>query len=224
MRSVALIVAAGRGSRMQADMPKQYMLLGGHPVLWHTVQVFLGSDAIDRVCVVIHPEDQPLYDRAFGAMSDERLAPPVLGGASRAESVRLGLDALAADQPDYVLIHDGARPFCPPELISAVLEPLAQVEGAFAALPMVDALWRAKECEAQHPVSREGLWRAQTPQAFRYKAIHAAHTSGDTTAADDVATARAAGMRVRLVDGAEENFKITRPSDLTRAEQILAAR
>ena len=221
MTNAALIVAAGRGSRMRQEMPKQYLSLGGRAVLWHTVQAFLASDRIDMVRVVIHPDDQALYDGAVAGIADTRLGAPVHGGASRAASVRLGLEALQADAPEHVLIHDAARPFCPTDLIAAVLEPLAQVDGAFAALPVVDALWKAEGSEALSPVSREGLWRAQTPQAFRFDAILAAHVTGDAAAADDVEIACTAGLRVRVIEGAEDNFKITLPRDLARAEELL---
>lgn len=224
MSNAALIVAAGRGSRMMQDMPKQYLTLGGRAVLWHTVQAFLASDRIDAVRVVIHPDDRVLYDSAVAGTNDPRLGAPVSGGASRAASVRLGLEALQADAPDHVLIHDAARPFCTPRLIAAVLDPLVQVDGAFAALPVVDALWKAEGTEAITPVSREGLWRAQTPQAFRFEPILAAHATGDAAAADDVEIARSVGLTVRVVEGAEENFKITLPRDLARAEQVLAQR
>ena len=221
MTNAALIVAAGRGSRMMQDMPKQYLELGGHAVLWHTVQAFLASDQMHAVRVVIHPDDRALYDHAVAGIEDARLGAPVPGGTSRAASVRLGLEALQGDMPQHVLIHDAARPFCTAPLIAAVLEPLAQVDGAFAALPVVDALWKTDGIEAIAPVSRDSLWRAQTPQAFRYTAILAAHATGDAAAADDVEIARKAGMTVRVVEGSEDNFKITLPRDLERAEHVL---
>lgn len=222
MTNAALIVAAGRGSRMMRETPKQYLSLGGRAVLWHTVQAFLGSDLIDHVRVVIHLEDRALYDAAVAGINDARLGDPVPGGASRAASVRLGLEALQADAPAHVLIHDAARPFCSPDLIAAVLDPLLEVEGAFAALPVVDALWKADGTLATEPVPREGLWRAQTPQAFRFEAIMKAHAKGNAAAADDVAIARQAGLTVRVVEGDEANFKITLPRDLERAERMLA--
>src|SRR6056297_683527 len=224
MTNAALIVAAGRGSRMMRDTPKQYLPLAGHAVLWHTVQAFLASSDIDRVCVVIQPEDRALYDAAVAGIDDVRLAEPVSGGASRAASVRLGLEALQIDTPDHVLIHDAARPFCSPDLIAAVLAPRTEVDGAFAALPVVDALWKAEGSEALTPVSREGLWRAQTPQGFRYAAILAAHANGDADAADDVETARKAGLTVHVVEGSDDNFKITLPRDLARARLLIADR
>ncbi|SHI06700.1 2-C-methyl-D-erythritol 4-phosphate cytidylyltransferase [Marivita hallyeonensis] len=222
MTNAALIVAAGRGSRMGAETPKQYLTLGEHAVLTHTIQAFLASDRIDCVRAVIHPEDYAPYTQATEDVTDPRLLPPVPGGATRAVSVRLGLEALAEVRPTHVLIHDAARPFCPPDLITRVIDALATAEGAFAALPVVDALWRTDGTKATTPVSREGLWRAQTPQAFRFDAILAAHRSGPEDAADDVAIARRAGLTVAVVDGSEENFKITRPADLDRAERLLA--
>lgn len=221
MRTAALIVAAGRGNRMMQSTPKQYLPLGYHTVLWHTVRAFLGSDKIDRVCVVIHPDDRALYASSVAGIKDVRLGDPVLGGASRKASVHLGLKALKLENPTHVLIHDAARPFCSHDLIAAVLAPLSEVEGAFAALPVVDALWTADHMVAQTPVSRDGLWRAQTPQAFQFDAILAAHTKEDAAAVDDVEIARNAGLTVRLVEGSEENFKITRPCDLERAEHVL---
>lgn len=221
MTNAALIVAAGRGSRMLQEIPKQYLTLGSHTVLWHTIQAFLAAERIDAVRVVIHPDDLALYNSAVAGIEDARLGVPVPGGASRASSVRLGLEALQAVAPENVLIHDAARPFCATNLIASVLEPLTEVEGAFAALPVVDALWKAEGAETISPVSRESLWRAQTPQAFRYEAILAAHANGDVGAADDVEIARNAGLTVRVVKGTEENFKITLPEDLVRAEQVL---
>lgn len=222
MTNAALIVAAGRGSRMMRETPKQYLSLGEHTVLWHTVQVFLSSSDISHICVVIHPDDQIQYYQAIADLNDPRLLPPVHGGASRAASVRLGLEGLSEKAPVNVLIHDAARPLCPSRLITAVLEPLEEVEGAFAALPVVDALWRTEGVEALDSIPRAGLWRAQTPQAFRYEDILRAHLLGDDGAADDVETARQAGLRVHVIQGAEENFKITLPSDLDRAEQLLS--
>lgn len=224
MTNAALIVAAGRGSRMMQEMPKQYLSLGGHAVLWHTVQAFLAAEQIHAVRVVIHPDDRALYDSAVAGITDARLGDPVLGGATRAVSVRLGLEALQTDAPEHVLIHDAARPFCTPALIAAVLAPLVEVEGAFAALPVVDALWKVEDGSAVEPVVRDGLWRAQTPQGFRYKAILAAHASGNSAAADDVEIACRAGLRVRVVEGSEGNFKLTLPNDFVRAEDIVKPR
>ena len=221
MTNAALIVAAGRGSRMAAETPKQYLTLGAHTVLHHTVTAFLASDQIDTVQVVIHPDDTGLYTTATARITDPRLQPPVHGGASRSASVRLGLEALSDDAPHTVLIHDAARPFCPADLITRVIAALADTDGAFAALPVVDALWATQDGCATTPLPRDALWRAQTPQAFRFEAILRAHQALREDMADDVAVARKAGLSVGVVEGAEDNFKITHPDDLARAEAVL---
>ena len=222
MTNAALIVAAGRGSRMEAKTPKQYLTLGGYAVLHHTVCAFLASDQIDEVRVVIHPDDATLYAAAMADITHPGLLPSVHGGASRSVSVRLGLEALADAAPDNVLIHDAARPFCSTDLISRVLEALSDADGAFAALPVVDALWYIDAGRALTPVPRDGLWRAQTPQAFRYDAIRKAYQHVTAQAADDVAVARAVGLSVQVVEGEEDNFKVTRPRDLERAQEFLS--
>jgi 2-C-methyl-D-erythritol 4-phosphate cytidylyltransferase/2-C-methyl-D-erythritol 2,4-cyclodiphosphate synthase len=218
MRTAGLIVAAGRGQRLGDPVPKQYLPLGRGTVLGRAVAALLAEAQVDAVQVVIHPDDRPLYDAATAGIADPRLRPPVAGGESRARSVLLGLEALAADPPDHVLIHDAARPFVSPAVVAAVLGALETAPAAFPALPVVDALWRAEAGAAQEPAAREGLWRAQTPQGFRFAAILAAHRAHAGAAADDVAVARAAGLAVRVVPGEEANFKITTPEDLARAQ------
>jgi 2-C-methyl-D-erythritol 4-phosphate cytidylyltransferase / 2-C-methyl-D-erythritol 2,4-cyclodiphosphate synthase len=168
------------------------------------------------VQVVIHADDGARYDAAV-AGGDPRLRPPVAGAETRAGSVRAGLEALSPMAPDRVLIHDAARPFVTPVVIDAVLAALDTAPGAFPALPVVDALWRAEGAEASAALPREGLWRAQTPQGFRFADILAAHRAHAGEAADDVAVARAAGLAVRVVPGDEGNFKITTAADLERA-------
>ena len=220
-RTVALIVAAGRGRRMGDALPKQFLPLAGQPILKRTVAAFLAADWIDRVTVVINPDDRALYDAALRGTTDARLSAPVSGGTTRAASVRLGLQAFSEPAPDRVLIHDAARPFVSGDLIARVASALDDADGAFAAVPVVDALWSSQDGHALAPVARDGMWRAQTPQGFRFAAILAAHQNADASAADDVAVARAAGLRVRIVEGHEQNFKITTPADLARAEKSL---
>lgn len=223
MSNAALIVAAGRGSRMGLERPKQYLDLAGKPVLRHTVEAFLGTE-IDAIQVIIHPSDLSLYDEAVTGLNDPRIRPPVSGGDTRAASVRAGLESLAPSAPERVLIHDAARPFCSPELIASIIKALNGAPGAFAALRVVDALWQATENLAQHPVSREDMWRAQTPQGFHFETILDAHRTLKTDAADDVAVAIEAGLEVRIVEGSEQNFKITTPADLQRAQQLIQIR
>jgi 2-C-methyl-D-erythritol 4-phosphate cytidylyltransferase/2-C-methyl-D-erythritol 2,4-cyclodiphosphate synthase len=217
MRTAGLIVAAGRGERLGGAAPKQYLPLGHQSVLRRAIAALLGHPAIDLIQVVIHALDRDLYDQALDGLADPRLSLPVAGGASRAASVRAGLEALAGSAPDRVLIHDAARPFVRREVISAVLAALETSPAAVPALPVVDALWRADGDLATSPAPRDGLWRAQTPQGFRFPDILAAHRSHGGEALDDAAVARAAGLEVRIVPGDEDNFKITTAADLARA-------
>lgn len=217
-KTVAVIlVAAGRGTRFGAGLPKQYVEVGGLPIIRRSAESCLAAEGITALLSVINEDDLGLYDRAMSGLSDIRLRPPVAGGMTRAGSVRAGLEALAGDPPDLVLIHDAARPFVSSAVIARVIAALDDAEGAFAALPVVDALWRVVDGAAERPVPREGLWRAQTPQAFRFDAILNAHRAHDGQAADDVAVALEAGLRTVAVEGDERNFKITSPSDLDRA-------
>ena len=223
MTTAVLIVAAGRGRRLGDPLPKQYLPVGGISSLRRCLDRFLGLDVIDRVQVVFHPDDQSLYDAALGGLSDPRLSAPVPGGETRAASVLQGLLALgeAGTVPRKVLVHDAARPFVSHRIITEVIAALENSPAAFAALPVVDALWRVSDGAADVPVPRDGLWRAQTPQGFHFDALLAAHRAHGGDAADDVEIARAAGLTARVVPGEEENFKITSPGDLARAEALV---
>ncbi len=218
MTIAALIVAAGSGSRHGGELPKQYQRLGGKPLLRHTVDAFRGHPDITQVRVVIGGGHQSLYD---GAVGDMGLPPPVTGGATRQNSVRLGLEALMADPPRLVLIHDAARPLVDRATIDRVIAALASGKAAVAATPVVDSLRR----NAGGPVDRDGLWQVQTPQGFDYAAILHAHRAAlDDLATDDATLAENSGIPITLVEGAMSNLKITRAGDMTNAEAFLAAR
>jgi 2-C-methyl-D-erythritol 4-phosphate cytidylyltransferase/2-C-methyl-D-erythritol 2,4-cyclodiphosphate synthase len=217
MLTAGLIVAAGRGSRLGGELPKQYQQLGSHPVLRHAVAALLAHPAVGALQIVIHPDDRDLCAAALAGLADPRILPPVAGADTRSGSVLAGLKALPPHAPDAVLIHDGARPFLTAGLISAVLAALDDAPAALPALPVVDALWRAANGAALEPVPREDLWRAQTPQGFRFPAILAAHRANHAAALDDAAVARAAGLEVKIVPGDEANLKITTAADLARA-------
>ncbi|MDX1710137.1 MAG: bifunctional 2-C-methyl-D-erythritol 4-phosphate cytidylyltransferase/2-C-methyl-D-erythritol 2,4-cyclodiphosphate synthase [Rhodovibrionaceae bacterium] len=223
MRTVALVVAAGRGTRYGGEAPKQYAPLLGRPVLRHALEALLAHNAVEAVRAVIHEDDRQAYE---GAVEGLALLPPVEGGASRQDSVRLGLESLAELAPDAVAIHDAARPFLPADVIDRLLQAIETGPAAIAALPLADTLKRADgEAAVVETVPREGLWRAQTPQAFRYQAILAAHRQAQNAGldfTDDAAVAENAGLPVRLVTGAAELMKITTPDDLHRAERWLA--
>jgi len=210
-----ILVAAGRGSRMGGGLPKQWRLLAGRPVLTHTVAAFRAA-GLERILLVIHPEDR--------ARAEALGLPLVEGGASRSDSVRAALAALASDPPVRVLIHDAARPLVEPSLIAGVLDALATHPAAAPALPVVDALWRGEAGAVAGLQPRDGLFRAQTPQGFDFAALSAAYAAHPGDAADDVAVAMAAGLTVAITPGSERNLKLTYPEDFTRAEQMLAER
>ena len=228
--TVALIVAAGRGHRLGAPLPKQYLTLGDRAILARTVSAFAALPEIDEVRVVINPADRALYDEALGGLPANhaaKLLEAVAGGAERQDSVRNGLDSLESLAPRAVLIHDGARPFPDRALIGRTLDALAGFDGAIAALPVSDTLKREADAggRIEATVARAGLWRAQTPQTFRFDAILAAHRAAAGKAlTDDAAVAEAAGLSVALVLGSEENLKVTDGADMARAERQIAAR
>ncbi|MBI3513157.1 MAG: bifunctional 2-C-methyl-D-erythritol 4-phosphate cytidylyltransferase/2-C-methyl-D-erythritol 2,4-cyclodiphosphate synthase [Proteobacteria bacterium] len=220
--TVALIVAAGRGRRFGEELPKQYQTLLGRPVLRHTAQAFLDHAQIDAVRVVIGADDAELYRAAVG---DLGLLAPVTGGAERQDSVRLGLESLLDRAPEIVLIHDAARPLVDAAVIARAIAGLAAHDGAIAAVPVTDTVKRTDGATIVDTVDRSRLWRAQTPQAFRFHAILDAHRAATgSNLSDDAAVAERAGLRVGVTLGDETNLKITTPDDLVRAERHLRAR
>jgi 2-C-methyl-D-erythritol 4-phosphate cytidylyltransferase/2-C-methyl-D-erythritol 2,4-cyclodiphosphate synthase len=222
---LVLIVAAGRGVRLGGAIPKQYLPVGGLPILRRTVLAFSRHPAIGGVAVVIHPDDHALYEQAVGGLA---MLPPAHGGATRQESVRLGLESLAAYEPRRVLIHDAARPFVTEDMITRTIAAFEQSDGAIIAVPIRDTVKRAEQpgegTIIEETLDRARLWRAQTPQGFGYDAIRAAHRSAaGLDLPDDAAVAERVGLRVVLVAGNEDNFKVTTSDDLQRAERLVRA-
>ena len=223
MKTGAVIVAAGKGLRLGGPVPKQYQRIGGEMILTRTLRALRACEAIGPIVVAIHPDAEPLYREALGALPDPRDISFAHGGAERSESVCRALEALAPHASDRVLIHDGARPFVSPDALDRIC---AAEGGAILAEAVVDALWKETEAGfADTPVPRAGLWRAQTPQAFPFDAILAAHRAEAGTdgspALDDAEVFRRAGHAVALIPGGPENFKITTAADMVRAERYL---
>ena len=214
MTVAAIIVAAGRGTRAGGPVPKQWQLLAGQPVVLHSIRAF--ADIVDQVILVVHPDDL-----ARAAPLGVHL---VEGGATRDASVRNALNHLAGTGTTRVLIHDGARPLVSRALITRLIAALDQSVAAAPAVPVTDALWRGDDLRVTGTQDRSGLWRAQTPQAFHFDAILAAHRAHPGGAADDVEVARAAGLDVMIVEGDEDNLKLTFAADFARAERILKGR
>jgi 2-C-methyl-D-erythritol 4-phosphate cytidylyltransferase/2-C-methyl-D-erythritol 2,4-cyclodiphosphate synthase len=226
-RVAVVVVAAGSGSRIgdPSGLPKQYRAIGGEPVLRRTLGAFLGHAAVGPVVVVIGRDHRAAYDAAVGGL--DGLAEPVTGGADRQASVRLGLEALAETRPDFVLIHDAARPFVSAALIDRCVAALRTADAILAAVPVVDTLKRADAAgRVVATTPRDGLFAAQTPQGFRFDAILAAHraaaAAGVAGLTDDAAVAEWAGMQVAVVPGESANMKITTGEDLAAADRRLA--
>lgn len=227
-KSIAvIIVAAGKGERAGVDGatdPKQYRLLGGVPVLSRTIGAFLALPHVCHIVPVIHAGHGERY-AALG-LADQRLMAPVIGGASRQESVLEGLKALAPLRPDLVLIQDAARPFATRRLIDDVVAALDQHDGALPTLPVTDTIKRSLDArQVVTSEDRNQLFAAQTPQGFRFGQIFSAHMRAPTTRrqfTDDAEIAEWAGLRVAMVMGDRDNIKITHPEDFARAERILS--
>ncbi|MCS6780464.1 MAG: bifunctional 2-C-methyl-D-erythritol 4-phosphate cytidylyltransferase/2-C-methyl-D-erythritol 2,4-cyclodiphosphate synthase [Geminicoccaceae bacterium] len=221
MRRVALVVAAGSGIRAGGEIPKQYRRVGGRPVLRWALELFCRHPMIDAVATVIAAEHAPLYAEASRGLP---LLPPIAGGPTRQASVRAGLEALAADAPDLVLIHDAARPFLSSALVSRVAAALEQHPAVLPALPVVDSLRRTRGERVLEDVDRADLVRIQTPQGFAFGAILDAHRRAPPAGfTDDGAVAAWAGLPVIQVPGEEDNVKLTLPEDFEAAERRLIA-
>jgi len=222
LKTAALIVAGGRGIRTGSPIPKQYARIGGEMVLARTVRAFLAQPGIDAVQVVVGEGDADQYGAAVEGLDRSQLLPPVYGGLTRQASVHNGLEALKACMPDRVLIHDAVRPFVTGDIIARVLEALAQAPGAIAAMPVADTLKQAgAERRIAATLDRSQVWRAQTPQGFRFPEILAAHDAAQAAGiamTDDAAIAEWAGLPVTLVMGAERNRKLTTAEDLAMAD------
>jgi 2-C-methyl-D-erythritol 4-phosphate cytidylyltransferase/2-C-methyl-D-erythritol 2,4-cyclodiphosphate synthase len=218
----ALVVAAGQGSRFGAPLPKQYLPLGGANILRYAVAALAQHPRVANGLVAIRPEDRALFDRSVSGLA---VLPPVAGGAARQDSVRLGLEALVAFRPHRVLIHDGARPFPDEQLVDRVLDGLDKAVAAIPCLPLRDTIKRVEGGTIRATIDRSALWRAQTPQGFHFDTILAAHRAAiGRELTDDAAVAETAGLVPLIVDGSEDNLKVTTAEDLAAAERLLAAR
>lgn len=217
----ALIVAGGRGERAGGGIAKQYRAVLGLPLLAWTARALSANSHIGSVQLVIGKNDRQQYDLALDGLTS--LA-PATGGQTRQESVLAGLEALGATRPDFVLIHDAARPLVSQDLIDRVFTALeGGAEAVLPILPVVDAL-KARQGDLWTSASRENLFRAQTPQGFCFKQILKAHREfAGTAAADDIAIAELAGMQITTVAGDERNMKVTTAEDFVLAESLLAA-
>jgi 2-C-methyl-D-erythritol 4-phosphate cytidylyltransferase/2-C-methyl-D-erythritol 2,4-cyclodiphosphate synthase len=213
MRIAAILVAGGSGSRFGGTLPKQFLILAGKPVIRHA------ADALAPFVTLLQPVGEAAVDPLLAGVKG--CLPSVAGGAMRQDSVRAGLEALARHQPDVVLVHDAARPVIPPGTVPALLAALDAAAGAIPAAPVADTLKRVAGGLITETVPRAGLYRAQTPQAFRFAALMAAHRAGLSDATDDAALLENLGQPVAVVAGHEDNIKLTYPDDLVRLERVM---
>ncbi len=221
----ALIVAAGRGSRFGGALPKQYARLRGRTVLGRTLEAFAAHGRVTAVQVVIHADDRAAYEAAVAGIGAAKLRPPVTGGATRQASVLKGLQALEGAGFEVVLIHDAARPFVRPGLVDAAIAAALAHGAAVPGAPVVDTIVGVAEGAIAATPDRASLRAVQTPQAFRFGLILAAHRAAAGAArdfTDDGGVARAAGHAVHLFEGDPGNVKITTQEDLAAAERRLA--
>jgi 2-C-methyl-D-erythritol 4-phosphate cytidylyltransferase/2-C-methyl-D-erythritol 2,4-cyclodiphosphate synthase len=223
MSMAVIIVAAGRGLRAgSGEIPKQYQPVGGVPALRRSIDAFLESGLADLLVPVIGPHDGERYGAV--APTDQRLAHPTLGGATRQASVRAGLAALADSRPDRVLIHDAARPFAGKDLIGRVVRALDDADAVVPVLPVASTLKAVADGMVTATVARDGLFAAETPQGFRYDVIRAAHERAATAGkdfTDDAALAEWAGIPVKAVPGDPANVKLTTAADIVAADRRL---
>ena len=214
MKIIAIIVAAGRGTRAGGKSPKQWQHLGGKRIIDHSIDLFKNIPRINKIMVVLHSDDLHLLDRNDVLFTQ--------GGSTRSESVRSGLEALQqTERPDYVLIHDAARPSTPLALIDKVIDNLTTVNAVSPALPVTDTLWEVIDEKVIQTKSRNNIWRAQTPQGFKFNTILDAHKISSSTMTDDVEVAISAGVQVKVINGSEQNIKITTAEDFERVMRVL---
>lgn len=222
MKVAAVIVAGGSGLRAGGEKPKQYQPIGGKPLIWWTLKAFAGHPGIAHVQPVIAAGHEAMFAEAASGLPVET---PVIGGVTRQESCHIGIEAVARHDPDKVLIHDAARPLVSRDLISHVIAWLDRHPGIVPAMPVADTLKYAPGGLVQRTVDRAGMWSAQTPQGFDFKAILAAHraavAAGATDLTDDAAVAERAGIEVAVIPGRSENRKITTAEDVEKADRFL---
>ena len=214
MTTAVIIVAAGRGTRVGGQIPKQWRDLAGRTVIERSVEAFHGC--VDTIVVVLNNDDRTRWDKL-----NLNVDMVVEGGASRNESVYAGLVALKSVSPRHVLIHDAARPLVSQQQIIAVKDALLDYRAAAPAIAVSDALWKGANGFVNGLQSRDALYRAQTPQGFSFSEILKAHEENAHAVADDVEVARNAGMQVKIVDGDPANLKITTERDFERAKRLL---
>jgi 2-C-methyl-D-erythritol 4-phosphate cytidylyltransferase len=222
--NIAIIAAAGAGTRMASDRPKQFLQLAGRPVIFHTLKVFEECDSIDEVILVLPAAESAGFLSLAGKYGVRKLARVVGGGATRADSVKRGLMAIRSATAEIVAVHDGVRPFVTAEEIDAVVA-AAQTDGAaILVAPVTDTIKQVSDGRVVQTLDRGVLRRALTPQCFRYDVLRQAYQAADVTdpsVTDESVLVEKLGIPVSIVEGSSRNIKITTAQDLAIAEAIL---
>ncbi len=227
MATAALVLAAGRGVRLGADVPKAFVELGGTTLLERAIRALAASPQVDRVLPVLPPGGAPDWPELRDALADlPGLLEPVSGGAERQDSVRAGLAALGADVA-WVAVHDAARALVRPEDVTRVVEAARRGGAALLAVPARDTIKRVRDGRVLETPPRQECWAAQTPQVFRTELLRQALEKAEAEGflgTDDAQLVERLGVAVEVVEGSPDNVKITGPEDLPLAERLLAAR
>jgi 2-C-methyl-D-erythritol 4-phosphate cytidylyltransferase len=222
--NIAIIAAAGSGTRMASDRPKQFLLLAGMPVIFHTLKPFEQCDNIHEVIVVLPAEESAGFLSLAGKYGLRKLARVVPGGATRADSVKRGLMSIRAATAEIVAVHDGVRPFVTVEEIDATIETARADGAAILVAPVTDTIKQVDSERVVKTLDRDGLRRALTPQCFRYDVLRHAYEAADVTdpsLTDESVLVEQLGHTVSIVEGSGRNIKITTAEDLAIAEAIL---
>ena len=225
MTVAAVIVAGGSGLRAGGEKPKQYQLIGGKPVIWWTCRAFLDHPAIDHVQAVIGEGHEKMFAESTAGL---KMPLPVIGGSTRQESCRIGIEAVERHGPRKVLIHDAARPFVSESLIADVITWLDRFPAVVPGMPVAETLKFAPGGLVSRTVDRSGIWAAQTPQGFGYDQILAAYRKAEAERTqgltDDASVAEHAGIAISMIPGQTENRKLTTHEDIVIADRDMMGR
>jgi len=222
--NIAIIAAAGTGSRMAGNRPKQFLQLAGTPIIFHTLKPFELCDSVHEVIVVLPAEESAEFLAAAGKRGLRKLARVVPGGATRADSVKRGLQAIRAATAEIVAVHDGVRPFVSVEEIENTIDAARRDGAAILAAPATDTIKLIEGETIVKTLDRGKLRRALTPQCFRYELLRRAYEQADVSdpsLTDDSLLVERLGHNVTIVEGSARNIKITTPQDLLLAEALL---
>jgi 2-C-methyl-D-erythritol 4-phosphate cytidylyltransferase len=224
--NIAIIAAAGAGTRMASDRPKQFLQLAGRPVIFHTLKVFEECDSIDEVILVVPAAESAGFLSLAVKYGVRKLARVVPGGATRADSVKRGLLAIRAATAEIIAVHDGVRPFVTADEISRTVAAAKADGAAILVAPVTDTIKQVSDEQVVKTLDRSSLRRALTPQCFRYELLRDAYQHADVndpSLTDESALVEQLGRRVSIVEGSARNIKITTLEDLVIAEGFLAA-